>query len=256
MSLPEYFKKVDIQDYNTIKEYDGPLTEEAIDKFEEIFYKYLDLEFSNTTLNCTGVEEIVQIQNFFPEFYKKGVGSGAWIRVKTDTGYNVYYAKQCNKKMSAEKIHRDIKRLDRKRNKNSKNDDIESVTVAPELTKKKLELLEQIQVADVVNCMPSDIYYVKALRTKSQWTYLLPYEYEIVSDIQLYVEAILDKDVKKSVKYRQLFTKQDQDQIFYMQSRGIPKETAIMMCRLQQCYFVVDVQELFNEWMQPVKKVS
>lgn len=249
MSLPEYFRKVDIQDYNTIKEYDGPLTEEAIDKFEEIFYKYMDLNFDHVTLGCKGVEEIIQIQNFFPTLYNKGVGDGTWIRVKTDTGYNVYFAKQCNKKMSAEKIHRDIKRLDQKRNRNSKGNDLENVKLAPELTKKKLELLEQAQVAAVANAMPSDIYYVKALRTKSQWLYLLPHEYEIVSDIQLYVEAVLDKQTKKSVKYRQLFTKQDHDQVFYMQSRGIPKDVAVMMCRLQQCYFVVDVPELFKEWM-------
>jgi len=217
-----------------------PLTDDFLDKAEELFYTYLETIFDNTSY-IDGFDELFQLQNFFPHFVGKDVEDGKWIRVKTETGYNVYWAKHSDKVLSIDKIQRDLKKL------NSKPETLEIVN-------RKLKLTNDLVLAQHVNEMPSPLKYVKALRTKTQWLYLLPHEYEIVSDIQLYVNAVLAKDVKKSIKYKQLFTKQDLDQIHYMQSRGIPLDVAIMMSKLEQCYFIVDVQELFNEWMQPVIK--
>lgn len=243
------FNKIDIRDYNQIMNYPGSdLDQETLEMVEDVFCQYLDITFENRDLSEEGVEDVMQLQNFFPDLVGKGIGEGTWIRVNTEIGYNLYYAKPSNKRMSFETLQRDINNIVIKMRENESVDDLDKNLA---LITKKLEIAKEAHIASLAMAMPSKIKYVKALRTKSQWMYLLPHEYEIVYDIQLYVNAILDKDVKKSVKYRQLFTKQDHDQVFYMQSRGIPKETAIMMCRLQQCYFIVDTQALFAEWMRP-----
>jgi hypothetical protein len=234
------FQTPNILDYNDLFSYPNKqLSDETLDKAEELFGTYIETTFGYNTSYIDGFDELFQLQNFFPYFVGKNIDEGKWIRVKSEAGYNIYWAKHSNKILSIDKIQRDLKKL------NSKSDTLEVIN-------KKLKLTNDLTLAQYVNEMPSPLKYVKALRTKTQWLYLLPHEYEIVTDIQLYVNAVLDKDVKKSVKYKQLFTKQDNDQIHYMQSRGIPRDVAVMMSRLEQCYFTVDVQELFNEWMQPV----
>lgn len=239
------FTKIDVRDYNKINQHTTKgMTDDLLDSLYDLFYGFLDDNFESDTLNTPGLEEVICFENFFPSLFDKEVDEGKWIRIKTDVGYNVYYAKPARKVLNSQQIENRFKRLKAKKLANETSEDLDkSLTVLSEQRK----VLNEMTIAQVVNSIPSDLKYAKYLRTKTQWSYVLPHEYEIVSDIDLYVQACLCKDNKKAVKYRQLFTKEDHDQVFYMQSRGIPKDVAIMMCRLQQCYFVVDTQSLFNE---------
>lgn len=223
------------------------LSEEELDELEEIFYNHLDSLFTNQDFDNDKINGVFQLQNFFPYFYDKDVKDGAWIKIKTDMGYNVYWAKNCNKKMSPELQRRKLNRL---KIKDGPNLNLNQLDIQLEKISKKADLITDAQIAEMENIMPTRIKYVKYLRTRTQWEYILPYQYELIYDIQLYVDAVKNKANKKSVNYKMLFTSNDHNQVFYLRSRGISKDEAVMMCKLQQCYFIVNVQELFNNSIQ------
>ena len=234
-------KKVDIiTDFNQVLNWPNkPLTDDELEKFEEYFYEYLDTLFDHNDFNTDEIERVFQFQNFFPAFYGKEMGSGKWIKINTEDGYNIYWAKHSNKILSAEQFARQIKRL------GNTDENIKKMG-------RKLELLEWLRISNFVDMMPSGLHFTKYLKTRTTWEYVLPHQYEIIEDISLYTDAISDKMNKHSVKYKQLFTKQDELQVFYLQSRGIPKDVATMMCKLQQCYFIVNTSALFAECYQQV----
>ena len=89
------------------------------------------------------------------------------------------------------------------------------------------------------------------MKTRTTSEFLLPYQYELVEDIALYTNAIKDKMNDGAIRYKSRFTQEDQDQIFYLQSRGIDKDTATLMCKLQQVHFIVDTDKLFANYLQP-----
>lgn len=237
-----------IQEYNQVLNWPNkPLTDEELDICIDRFSNYLETVFSFGDLDHEIADNAIQLQNFFPAFYGKEIGDGKWIRIKTETGYNVYWAKHSNKVLSTEYFERKIRRM---RNNPIKKLETEGVKEGQKAMDQLKELQNWHEVATAVSMMPSPLKFVKYLRTRTQWAFALPHEYEVVTDIQLYIDAVQCRMNKNAVKYKQLFTKQDHDQVFYLQSRGIPKDMAIMMCKLQQCYFVVDTQELFNEAIQ------
>lgn len=247
--------RIDVRDYNDLlNRPNKEIDEETLDLCEQLFCLKLDEIFGVITPDLDAFDDVFTLENFFPWFTNKDVGDGAWIKVKTDEGYRIYYAKNSSKLMSKEVNERKLKRAKDKFYKLSDptTQSIDEIELSLKQIDKVKELTDKILLAEYVNLMPTNLRYVKFLKTKSQWEYLLPYEYELVSDIQLYVDAVLDNNNKSAVKYKQLFTKQDEDQVFYLRSRGIPKDVAIMMCRLQQCYFEVNIESLFKEWMQPV----
>jgi hypothetical protein len=112
------------------------------------------------------------------------------------------------------------------------------------------DLLDEIKIADYLTDLPHELKYAKIMKTRTQVEYVLPHQYELVNDIDLYTAAIRDKMNQGAVKYKSLFTMEDKDQIFYLQSRGIDKDTAVLMCKLQQVYFKVDTAKLFANYMQ------
>jgi len=73
------FKKIDILDYTALLNYPNkPLSDDELDKVEDVFYTYLELIFDNTSY-IEGFDELFQLQNFFPAFVGKEIGSGKWI---------------------------------------------------------------------------------------------------------------------------------------------------------------------------------
>ena len=123
----------------------------------------------------------------------------------------------------------------------------QSLPQATELSKlEKKSLVSYIYVGEPKKQFQTMFGKAPRIQLNDQWAN--------VNDIQDYVTAVLDKDNKHAVKYRQIFTKQDADQVFYMRSRGIPEDVAVMMCRLQQCYFEANTEALFAEWMYPVEQ--
>ena len=217
------------------------LNEEDIKTLEDIFFDQIDEIFKHDDTNyIDGFDEHFDLQNFYPAFYNKDVGGGSWVRVKTDIGYNVFYAKVApQKRVSREQLERKLIKVNR---------DLKSARNI----EKSRQLLNEIRIADLLNKFPHTFKFVKIQKTKSTFQFLLPHEYEIVEDIQLYTAAIKDKMNGGSVKYKSRFTAEDKDQIFYLQSRGIDKDTAVLLSKLKQVYFVVDVTKLFTNYMQQV----
>jgi hypothetical protein len=245
------FKRRDqiIEDFQQILSWpNSPLKPDMLEKAEEFFYDYLDTIFDFEDWDDFS-ELYIQFQNFFPALVGKDVGSGSWIKIPTDTGYNVYWAKHSNKVLNSEDLMRKSKRIV-SRSKTKEGSTSDEIGKSLDKLNKSEELNNLAKVGIMANLMPSNLKFVKYLRTRTQWEYILPHQYELVSDIQLYMDAVQDRMNQNAVKYKQLFTKQDEDQIFYLQSRGIPRETAVMMCKLQQCYFTVDTKALFSEVYQ------
>lgn len=216
-----------------------------VDSIEEIFYAQLDefverkWDFYSTDL----FEDTFQMQNFYPALYKKDVGSGSWVKVKSPEGYHVYWAKKAPRKtLSVEALQRKYKKITSK--------DVGEKGLAE--IERDMEFMDELSIAQKHAGFPHDLQFVKIMKTRTQIEYLLPYQYEIVSDITLYTRAITDKMNKGAVKYKSLFTGEDKDQIFYLQSRGIDKDTAIMLSKLKQVYFKIDTAKLLYQAMQRV----
>ena len=76
---------------------------------------------------------------------------------------------------------------------------------------KAKELNDLAHVGLMVDSLPTPLKFVKYLKTRTQWEYILPHQYDLVTNIQLYIDAVQDKMNKNAVKYKQLFTKQDED---------------------------------------------
>lgn len=250
LKMFKYGKQIE-NDWQTLLNWPKkPVTDDQLETLEDYFYSWIDSQFKGHQWTNLA-EDIIQFQNFHPYFVGKDIGSGRWIKIKTESGYNVYWAKHSNKELSAEYFYKKFKNINQnsiKRHLNNKD-----IDKAKNSIDKSKEIQDWAEVAEILSLFPTNIKYAKYLKTRTQWEYVLPYQYEVVSDIQLYVDAIQDDMNKNSVKYKMLFTKQDEDQIFYLQSRGISKDIAIMMCKLQQCYFKVDTNALFAEVYQQKK---
>ena len=234
-----------VENYKKIFVHDSPFTEEQLDTLNDMFGTQIDAIFRHEDTGYDLFDYYFQLENFYPSFYNKDVGSGSWIRMKTETGYNVYWAKKApQKRMSEEQLQRQYKKIDRLPKKTSAQ------------CQKVLDIFEEIRVATLLKEFPHELVFTKIMRTRTKSEFVLPYQYEVVTDITLYTAVINDKMNQGAVKYKSYFTKQDEDQIFYMQSRGIDRDTAVLMCKLQQVYFVIDTTKLFANWMQPVKLVE
>ena len=89
-------------------------------------------------------------------------------------------------------------------------------------------------------------YEIKISRTKSQIEYYLPYQYEIVDNIEMYSNAYIATTTGLSIK--SLYTSENNDAVFYLRSRGISERTARIMAAFKQTYFKVNMDEAINEY--------
>jgi hypothetical protein len=237
-------------DFLNIASWTEQVEEGIFEEIEEHFFDYLDL-----TLNCGLIDDFddilfdkyVQVQNFFPHLVGKDVDSGSWVKVKSDVGYNVYWAKKSSKRLSVEMLQRKLNDI----NRNSKNADLK-------VLKGKIETLELIKkekdLFSYLLTLPFEIQFVKILKGKNNFDYILPSGFEMVEDVTIYTDVLSDAMNGGAVKAKEHFTSEDEDKIFYLQSRGISREIAVIMVKLQHCHFIIDTNKLFANWMQPVKK--
>jgi hypothetical protein len=174
--------------------------------------------------------DVFDYQNFFPELTGKDVGAGAWIRVKTPTGWNVYWAKKSNKIFDDAKALAGIRRIERKNNQTEK--DLEKLVI----------LKKQVWTGSLLEDMDILPKYVAIRRTKTQKDYILPSQYELIEDINLYSDAVIRTKNKDAIQFVSLFTAEDKDAIFYLMSRGISRESAIMLSKMKHGYFKVDLK--------------
>jgi len=220
--------------------------------FDDVFEEFLERCFK-TNMGEDKEEyfwednmELFGRQNYFPDNSKQ-IGEGAWIKIRNENGFEIHYAKKANRKRryneEYEAICKKIVRLYKKdisdlQDMNTNIDEV--LTPAKEKKKKELENKKlELGVRIILNSLP--VYEVKVMRTKSVAEYYLPSQYEIINDIDEYANAYIAK--VPSLKIKTLYTSQNKDAVFYLQSRGITKEVAEMMAALKQTYFTFNMKE-------------
>lgn len=93
--------------------------------------------------------------------------------------------------------------------------------------------------------------YIVYNRTKTQKVYLRPNEYELVDDINYYVDAAVDG--VPGLKMKPIWTERNKDQIFYLQSRGISKDRAIVMAAMDQTIFEFNLEIAMNAFNEQIR---
>jgi hypothetical protein len=234
-------------DFLNIASWNDLVDGSIFDEIEEHFFDYFDLTTNHDSFDDVTFEKYVQVQNFFPHLVGKDVGNGSWVKVKSDVGYNVYWAKKSSKRLSVEMLQRKLNDLNRS-NKNVDLDSLKGKVETLELIKKEIVLFSYLLT------LPFEIQFVKILKGKNNFDYILPSDFEMVEDVTIYTDALLDSMNMGAVKAKEHFTSEDEDKVFYLQSRGISREIAVMMVKLQHCHFIINSQKLLANWMQPVKK--
>lgn len=188
-------------------------------------------------------EEMFQLENFIYSM-TKNIGSGAWVKVQTDIGYNVYWAEPIAPKKDYYSIQREIGKL-------SLNQSIttaEQAAVKAQKLNRFLNQLDLLLLSQQIGIVP---YYVRIRVAKNKYKYLLPTQYEISSGSELYQNVILAHGKNYGVTYKEVFKSNDKDIIHYIMSRGITKDEAIIMAKLKDIYFVCDVNLMMNKVFQP-----
>lgn len=197
-----------------------------------------------------------EYENFVPD-KKHDVGGGAWIKVATEKGFNLYYAKQTKKKFSVEDIERKIKNIERKadeiamqilKSMSGSDAKVSLLNKEIELRKQAMELSKEAKHYLMFQQLDMYPYTVKYQVSKTKWVTLYPYQYEVVSDIDVYVNRIIEAGKTDAVTYKSIFSSNNSDAVFYLQSRGISKDVAIMLCKLRDCYFIVNTMEVFQSY--------
>jgi len=193
-------------------------------------------------------------ENYFPDNNKQ-LGEGAWIKIRTENGFEIHYAKKANRKRRYEEeyqaLSKKIMKLYKKDIVDLEDTELnvqkmeEILSPANEIKKEKLKQQHlELGVRIILNSLP--VYEVKIMRTKSVAEYYLPYQYEIVDNIEEFSDAYINS--VPGVKIKSLYTSQNKDAIFYLQSRGIRKEVAQMMAALKQTYFTVNMEVAITEY--------
>ena len=235
--------------------------------FENVFFEHIEeclwcnSDNEDEAIFWEDNMEMFDYQNYFPE--KKRVDDGAWIKIRTEKGFEIHWANTAvRKRRFQEEIETAYKKSISlvKRELSGLNDISKKVeeieTHALKAKKLKYErLISELRVRDAIELKP---YEVRIKRTKSTTEYFYPYQYELVDDIEQFATAYAENVTGVSTK--KLYRSNNEDAIFYMTSRGISRKTAEMMAALKESYFVVNMEEAMTEynrqWNASVKIVE
>lgn len=194
---------------------------------EDKFYKHLDIYYSDKEF-LDFFPDVISYDNIVTE---KKLTKGEWIKIKTDDGYEVHYA-------TPFKI-RDKYFLQRRIDSNFKK--IEKLTKIGNT--KEIQRLESEKIF-FESCIFLDLKpYFVSIKRNGKNEYLLPYQYEFSNGIEVYQECINVKGITYKTHYK---NNQDKEKIFYLQQRGISKEVAIILSKLKDTYFIINLKEMFD----------
>jgi hypothetical protein len=212
--------------------------------FEDFFYDRLD------DINLNEEESIYwennmekfEYQNFIiPEH--KDIESGKWIKIRNSTGYEIHYAKKSRRKLRfAEKIHEVSKKLNTHLSKLELEFDEDKMKIGVKKANKLKQELLKYQVYFKIGLVPYEVYYYK---TKSTKEYLMPFQYEII-DIEEHIQCVIDG--VDQVELISLFDSRNDNEIFYLMSRGLSKVHAAILSNLKNCYFRVNMIEAIQAY--------
>jgi len=196
---------------------------------EDDFYKHLDVFYNSFIYSfLDSYSEVISYDNvqINLNLTNKDVGDGSWIKLKIKNGFEVFYAKKV--KINDNFLYKLLKSKEKISPKEEKNDELKS----------------QIIFLETCISLGFKPYLVKVKRG-SRFEYYLPYQYELCNDVQIYVNCVISNT--NGVNYKTYYkNQQDKDKIFYLQSRGISKESAIFLSKITDTYFTVDLETLFS----------
>jgi hypothetical protein len=170
---------------------------------------------------------------------------GAWIKIRTETGFEVHYAKKAiRKKRWNELIEKCLKSANR------------TLRVRDtDKAKPLLDKLPELRIRQALNLPPYEVYIY---RTKTKKEYYYTNQYTIIENIEEFSNAYISSVTGLYAKT--LYSSVNKDAIFYLQSRGIPKKVAEIMASLKQMYFVVNMEEAITEynrqWEESLKSIG
>jgi len=185
--------------------------------------------------------DLFDYDTFFPPVEKQVNNGGAWVKIKTENGYQIHLARKATRKhnfneevmSSFKSILRGVKKSD-----------------SSEKGKAALKLKEEAsirrQVFRLIGRQPYELWY---WRTKTQKAYVSPSEYEMI-DINEYIDYVQDKTLNGVLTVRSLFTSNNKEKVFYLKSRGISEDVAKIFANLHQCYFDMNITkglEIYNK---------
>ena len=228
--------------------------------FEDVFATYLDGRFDLLDREAEHYLEdnmqMFECENFFPNKDKR-VDDGAWIKIRTENGFEVHYAKVSHRKRRFEEEHIAVqKQLMNFMNKQLKDiqdqtKKVEEVST-PKAKAKQNALKDKLLELEVMSVIAIKPYEVKIMRTKSVAEYYLPYQYEVVKDIDEFSNGYIQN--LPGISSKSLYSSQNKDAVFYLQSRGITKKVAEMMAALKQTYFKVNMIEAMDAYNTFLRK--
>lgn len=185
--------------------------------------------------------ELFEYENYFPPVEKQ-VNHGTWVKVRTENGYQVHFAKRANRKVNfAETATNDLVSL---------LNTMKKLNSSKEVVAKKKTASLRSRVVKAIGLQPYEVWYWK---TKTQKAYLTPAEYEVV-DVEDYVDFAQKKSLKGVVSLRLLYSAENKEKMFYLRSRGLNKERAKFYANMNQCYFEVNMKKAFNEYAEANNK--
>lgn len=181
--------------------------------------------------------KLFEYENYFPPVEKQ-INHGTWVKVRTENGYQVHFAKRAQRKMNfSESATNDLKSLLKT---------LENFTSSKEVVSKKETASLKSRVLKAIGLQPYEVWYWK---TKTQKAYLTPAEYEVV-DVEEYVDFAQQKSLKNVVVLRLLYTAENKEKMFYLRSRGLNKERAKFYANMNQCYFEVNMKQALKEYSE------
>jgi len=210
--------------------------------------------------------EMFDYENYFPR--EKKVNDGCWIKIRTKNGYEVHYAKQSiRKRRFNEELSLALKKLNRTISKTTNNlkSDISEIKKIGNLafqnktksdtknTEKLNYLKDKVSMLSVYLEIGLKPYEVFINRNKSKKEYYMPYQYELVDDIEDLSNACISK--LTGVNIKAISNTVNEEAVFYLRSRGISEAMAILMASLKQSYFTVNTDDMITEYNKFIKNV-
>lgn len=228
--------------------------------FEDVYNTHLDISLRDLNMEAQNYWDDNMSKfdfiNYFPS-KDKLITDGAWIKIRNENGFEIHYAKTANRKRRFQEEHEAIQkkyvRILNKQLKNLKDETNKVDDVRTPSQKLKEQLIQnKLSELEIFNAIGLKLYEVKIMRTKNVAEYYLPSQYEIIEDIEEFSNAYINNI--EGVSMKALYTSQNKDVIFYLQSRGINKKVAEMMAALKQTYFKVNMKEAMDAYNKQLRE--
>lgn len=240
---------------NTGKKLSNTTIEEALKEFtfDDMFMEYVNQVSRNwsekESIYWDDNMEKFDVQNYLvPD--EKLINNKAWIKVRTENGYEVHYASRSMRKRRWNELLVDLLNksslITKQITKRLSNGILDNEKLDAKLKEIDTQIIE-LKIRESIKVKP---YEVKIRRTKTKFEYLLPYQYEVI-DVEETVESFLGGI--KQITIKSFFNSDNEDKIFYLRTRGIPHKMAIVLSSLKDCYFKVDIVGMINEYNEQLK---